>query len=204
MTSGVRKPIISENNFYQAINDATREDRHLDYLKNVIEDYEAYKKAFAGVFTGENPADFVYRFRAVYLDKKAVWREILILGNQTFEDLAVTIITSMGWDNDHLHGFSLPQKHTSKNYPSSIPFTFFADGWEDDPHPTYKSNQIFICVINYAFCPELRFEFDFGDSHLFTVKFKEVRKPVKGENGKTLPKIIDQRGIAPDQYPECD
>ena len=204
MTSDVKKPIIDEGNFYQVINDAIRENRHADYLKNVIEDYEAYKKAFTAVFTEENPNDFVYRFCAVYLNKKAVWREILILGNQTFKDLAAAIITSMDWDNDHMHGFSLSQKHTSKNYPSSIPYSFFANGWEDDPHPTYKSNQIPICVIDYALCPKLEFEFDFGDSHLFTVKFKEARKPVKWENKKTLPKIIAQHGIAPEQYPDYD
>ena len=204
MILNIKKPILDEDGFYQGINKAIQENRHVDYLKNVIEDYEAYKKAFVAVFTEENPDDFVYRFRITYLNKKAVWREILILGNQTFENLATTIITTMGWNNDHLHGFSLPQKHQSKNYPSSIPYTFFADGWEDDPHPTYKSYQIYICVINYTLCPKLEFEFDFGDSNIFTVEFKEMRKSIKGESKKILPKLIDQRGIAPEQYPKYD
>ncbi len=72
MTLNTKKPILDEDGFYQGINKAIQENRHVDYLKNVIEDYEAYKKAFATVFAEENPDDFVYRFHVTYLNKKAV------------------------------------------------------------------------------------------------------------------------------------
>lgn len=196
-------PKIIEGDFHAVINDAIKKGRYVDYLKNTLREYEQYKKVFEQALTDKNPSDKTYLLRVTYLEKKPVWRDILILGSQTFEDLAEAIIDSMGWDNDHMHGFSLPERQR-KDYFYYTPFTFFVEGWEDDPHPTYKSNQIMICNINYDAYPKLRFEFDFGDSHMFEVHLTGIRKLQKGESVKTLPKIIDQRGIAPEQYPPLD
>lgn len=192
-------PKIIEGDFQEVINEVIQEGRHVDYLKNALKEYAQYKKVFKQALTDKNPSDQVYSFQVTYLNKKLVWRDIVILGNQTFEDLAEVIIDSMDWDNDHMHGFSLPDKQ-KKGYFYYTKFTFFAEGWEDDPYPTYKSNQIKICNINYDIYPNLRFEFDFGDSHMFEVRFKEIRESEKGENIKTLPKLLDQRGVAPEQY----
>lgn len=199
----IKIPKIIEGDFYEVINSAIKKGRHIDYLKSALKEYEQYKKVFEQALTDKNPLDQVYLFRVTYLEKKPVWRDILILGSQTFEDLAEAIIDSMGWDNDHMHGFSLPEKQ-KKGYFYYTPFTFFADGWEDDPYPTYKSNQILICNINYETNPKLRFEFDFGDSHMFEIHFKGLKKSEKGENIKTLPKVLDQRGVAPEQYPPLE
>lgn len=196
-------PKIIEGDFHEVINDAIKKGRHVDYLKNALDEYKQYKKVFEKALTDKNPFDKAYLFRVTYLEKKPVWRDILILGSQTFEDLAEAIIDSMGWDNDHMHGFSFPEKQ-KKGYFYYTPFTFFADGWEDDPYPTYKSNQILICNIDYDTHPKLRFEFDFGDSHMFEVHFTEMRELQKGESIRTLPKVLDQRGVAPEQYPPLE
>lgn len=196
-------PKIIEGDFNEVINDAINKGRHVEYLKNTLKEYAQYKKVFESVLTDKNPSDQVYLFRVTYLNKKLVWRDIIIIGSQTFEDLAEAIIDSMDWDNDHMHGFSLPEKQ-KKGYFYYTPFTFFADGWEDDPYPTYKSNQIKICNIDYNLYPKLRFEFDFGDGHMFKVHFKETRAAQKGESMRTLPKVLDQRGVAPEQYPPLE
>lgn len=196
----VRVPKIIEGNFQEVINEVIQEGRHVEYLKNALKEYEQYKKVFSLALTDKNPPNSVYLFRVTYLSKENVWRDIAIFGSRTFEDLAEAIIDSMDWDNDHMHGFSLPDKQ-KKDYLYHTKFTFFAEGWEDDPYPTYKSNQIKICNINYDIYPKLRFEFDFGDSHMFEVHLKEMRKPLKGEKIKTLPKLLDQRVVAPEQYP---
>lgn len=201
----IKKPIIEdEKDFYESINNAIKEGRHVEYLTNAIEDYEEYKKAFDQAFTDKNSPEMVYIFRVIYDLKKAVWREIIILGCQTFEDLAIAIIEAMNWDNDHMHGFSLPGVHKSKNYPIAQPHTFFAEGWEDDPYPTFKSSKVLICNIDYNKYPKLDFEFDYGDSHTFDVNFKGMRKAAKGESVKALPELVDQRGVAPEQYPEWE
>jgi len=107
--------------------------------------------------------------------KPNVWREIEIEGRQTFDQLARATIKSMGWRNDHMHGFTVPGiKRPSDD---SIPFdattelTFFAPPWEDDPFPTYKSDEISICLLNYQKHPTIEFIFDYGDGHRFTVSF---------------------------------
>lgn len=199
----IKIPKIIEGDFHEVINDAIKKGRHVDYLKKALKEYEEYKKVFKQALTDNNPHDQVYLFRVTYLNKKLVWRDIAILGNQTFEDLAEAIIDSMDWDNDHMHGFSFPEKQ-KKGYFYYTPFTFFADGWEDDPYPTYKSNQILICNIDYNLYPKLRFEFDFGDGHMFEVQFTEMKESQRGESIKTLPKILDQRGVAPEQYPSLE
>lgn len=201
-------PKIEESNFLEVINKTINEGRHVDYLKGVLKDYESYKKVLKEAFTDKNPVNDVYCFRMIYLKKKSVWREFLILGSQTFENLAEATIASMGWYNDHMHGFSLlvdvkttPGDRIMWEYAH---YTFFADGWPDDPYPTYKSCQIKICDIDYKKYPKLGFIFDFGDTHLFDVELKGTSKLTKWLSKKELPLLVDQRGVAPEQYPDWE
>jgi len=195
------KPIIQEGDFWEVINQAILEKRHVAYLRRAIKDYEDYKREFNNNFSQANPADAIYTFRADYLLKKPVWREIEILGHQTFEDFADIIIDSMGWVNDHMHGFSFPQKDAHNRRMYTLDYTFYAPGWEDDPHPTFKSNQIRICDIDYGKQPRLRFMFDFGDGHEFDIDFKSIRKTNEKKKIRDFPCLTDERGVAPEQYP---
>lgn len=197
------KPKIQDGNFCQVTKQAMAEGRYDDYMKEVLKDYEAYKNEFDDNFTEANPPGAVYRFKVEYLLKKPVWREIEILGRQTFARLSNTIIDSMGWNNDHMHGFSFPDpKDKSMLRPS--PYTFFADGWEDDPHPTFKSTEIRICDIDYKKQPRLGFLFDFGDGHMFNIEFKGFQTNEKKAKAGDYPRVVDQRGIAPEQYPALE
>lgn len=89
-------PKINEGDFYKSINQAISENRHVDYLKEVIKKYEEYKKEFEGCFTSKNPKDSIYKFHVTYLLKKPVWRDIELFGKQTFLDLAKEIIDQRG------------------------------------------------------------------------------------------------------------
>lgn len=102
-------PQIQEGDFQKVIKQAIKANRHKDYLMKVLADYDQYQQVFRDAFTDKNPLNAVYIFRATYQNKKSVWREIAIRGNQTFCKLAETIIEWMGWDNDHMHGFSMKQ-----------------------------------------------------------------------------------------------
>ena len=205
MKQEYKKPIINEGDFHNVIEEAMKENRHVDYLKKVLQDYEIYKQFFETVFTDKNSPDDLYHFRANYLSKRPVWRDIVILGSQIFADLAEAIVYGMDWENDHMHGFGLPKDMTKKNW---MFFTttnvFYAPGWEDDPHPTYKSDQIRIADINYTLFPKMQFVFDFGDGHLFDIVLKEVTKPFEKESEKNFPMLVDLRGVAPEQYPDLD
>jgi len=197
-------PIIKEGDFYKHIDSAIAERRHVSYLKEVKKKYEEYKKVFADNFTDKNSKESVYEFRVTYLVKKLVWRDIEILGKQKFYDLADEIIASMNWENDHMHGFDLkyPKKSDSMMTGSSI--SIFAPGWEDDPHPTFKTDEVMIADLDYIKQPKLRFIFDYGDGHEFDVEFKKTRVLNKGEKMADFPCIIDQRGVAPGQYPKWE
>lgn len=200
-----KKPEIEEGDFYETIQDALKAKRHVEYLHKIMLDYERYKEFFNKIFTDINSRDAVYLFRATYLLKKSVWREIVILGNQTFEDLAEAIIYSMDWENDHMHAFGLPEDLQKKNWNFyKSPFAFYASGWEDDPYPTYKSTQIKIADLNYKIAPRLQFVFDFGDGHIFDIELKKIDKVKKRESEENFPMFIDQRGISPEQYPDLE
>ena len=169
-------------------------------MQNLLKQYEEYKQFFSQVWTADNPVEAIYEFRVAYLKKDTTFRDIAILGSQNFDDLAEVIIAAMGWENDHMYGFSFPQAEDDKNLFSYSPYTFFAPDWQEDQHPIFTSDQIMICHINYDRFPMLRFEFDFGDSHLFEVSLKKIRKTQRDETYKTLPKVITQQGKPPKQY----
>lgn len=196
---------IKELNFKKSINKAIKENMHADYFNEVLRRYVTYENAFNSIFSDQkNTEGKIYLFRATYLNKKNTWREIEILDIQTFYDLACEIIGSMGWDNDHMHGFDLPEKRKPDPFLTGSSLSFFAPGWNDDPHPTFKTDEIRICDIDYKKLPKLIFTFDYGDDHRFEVVFKSLRDIKSKKEIKEVPRLIDMRGVAPEQYPEYE
>lgn len=199
-------PTIDDEDFCSSIRQTIAEGRHMEYLQGVIDDYEWYKREFQQVFTGEQAPHGVYSFRVNYLLKKSVWREFELIGENTFSDFADAIIDSMGWNNDHMHGFTL----TGRARKSSVgdghreEAAMFAPGWEDDPFPFYKTGKVYICHIDYQKVPKIDFIFDFGDGHRFTIVFKGQKELARSVSPKNFPRLIDQRGVAPEQYPKIE
>ena len=199
------KPKIQESNFHESVSRAIAEERHVEYLQEVLKKYEEYKQEFEKSFRSKNPKDAVYAFRATYLLERLVWRDAAILGTQIFCDLAATIIGAMGWDNDHMHGFEFPERRARPDpYFTGSAIAMFAPGWEDDPHPTYKTDEIRICDIDYTKTRKLEFMFDYGDGHRFDVAYKGMRPVAGKETTRDFPRVTDQRGVAPEQYPALD
>lgn len=195
--------IEDEDDFKESINIAIDRGDHVEYLRRVLENYEWYKREFAKVFLDGDP-NAIYRFRVTYDLKKGVWREIEIRGGQTFEELARAIVSAMGWDYDHMHGFTIPgivkKPSAGVQFEGPTRIEFFAPHWEDDPFPTYKSDQIRICQIDHANHPVIDFIFDFGDGHEFTLAYQGIRSAEAGDKKTKFPVIVDQKGIAPKQY----
>jgi len=110
----------------------------------------------------------------------------------------------MEWDNDHMHGFSM-KKVFGKNQNPYSRFSMYSPGWEDDPHPTYKTDEVKIADINYKKNPQLYFVFDFGDGHEFNIELKKIEENMKIKDfEEPLPTCVDQRGVAPIQYPNYE
>lgn len=201
------KPEIIKGDFWEVINDAIKKERHVDYLKQVIKDFESYKEFFAkDAFVDFNPRGYIYQFKVTYNRQSRTWRIIEMKGNQTFEDFAEGIIESMDWVNDHMHRFAFPGLKQKNWQFTRSRYEIFCDAedWDDDPYPTMKTNQIRIDDINYEKYPKLLFEFDFGDSHEFYVEMIKIRGPKIREVKSSFPRIIKEVGNPPEQYPDYD
>lgn len=197
-------PQIFEGDFHEAIGAAMKAGRHVEYLTRVLENFEWYRKTFAGVFVADGMPAAIYAFRVTYRNKPNVWRTIEIEGKQTFEHLAKKIVNAMGWRYDHMHGFTIPG--FVKPAKDDIPFdptttlTFFERHWEDDPFPVFKSNQIQIHQLDHQKYPKLDFIFDYGDGHEFTIEYQGRRDKNERDANEKFPLLVDQRGVAPAQY----
>jgi hypothetical protein len=208
MANKIRLPKIEEGDFREVIGNAIKEDRHVDYLQNVLENYEWYQQEFKKVFADSNKVSSVYEFLVVYPAKKGLRRNIEMLGSHTFDRFARTIIKSMGWQNDHMHGFTIPGISKEKGIFDigvlGIELEFFAPEWEDDPFPTYKSDQIKICHIDYAKHPKLDMVFDYGAGHQFEIFFKSERSHFGEDEKNKFPHVFNYNAIPPEQYPDYE
>lgn len=207
MHSG-KLPQIEKEKFLEVVRQAIQAGRHADYLRRVLENFSWYEKMFQGVFASDGAPEAIYLFRITYENKPNVWRDIEIRGDQHFEHLAKKIVSTMGWRYDHLHGFTFPGMEKEAKGDIDIEgrteLSFFHPDWEDEPFPTYKSNRIRIHQVDYRKFPRLEFIFDYGDEHAFVIDYKGQRAPGKADQGTKSPKLVDQRGVAPEQYPSIE
>ena len=125
----------------------------------------------------------VYQFKITLNDSKpTIWRRILVPSNYSFWDLHVAIQDSMGWADYHLHLFEIKDPATGIKVEIGIPD-------EDDeiyervilPDNKLKISKYF----NENNC-HARYEYDFGDSWVHTIKLEKILPASTG-----------------DKYPQC-
>lgn len=207
------KPKITHGTeFTSEIKSLIAKGEHVDYFKELIRQFEYYQNVFEKIFTEPNQAkktnNMAYSFLVQYKGmggggkKTLAIREFDILDNQTLEDLAKCIVLSMGWVYDHMHGYELiGKKRLSDPLHTASSLAIFAEGWEDDPHPTYKTNEIHISGIDYDVQPKFEFTFDYGDGHTFLVVSTGCSKIDPRDDLSDFPRLISSSGKAPEQYP---
>lgn len=197
-------PIIEESDFLESMNKTIAEKQHVDYLQDVLKQYDEYKQVFGNVLIPLQSKDCqrVFTFRVNYLLKNPVWRVFELHGCETLEEFAAAIVDSMGWANDHLHGFYVPEGRGKMKYYAYTENAINAPEMDDDPFPTFKSNQVRIANINYEKYPKLGFVFDFGDGHRFDILYKDVREETNKHSDEDMPRLVDQRGVGAEQYPD--
>ena len=196
-------PIEGEKSFYTSINKAITRGEHVDGLKNIIKEFEDYKSYMGNVFVNDKPAyESIFKFHVEYLLKKPVWREFEMEGCQSLEELAEGIIDSVNWDNDHAHAFFFPKEKGNSDFMDfHSRYSIDSQYLDNDQYPTYHSCNIKVAEIDYARFPMINFVFDFGDGHQFSVKSLGIRPARKSDFMAFMPKMIDQRGVGPEQYP---
>jgi pRiA4b ORF-3-like protein len=106
----------------------------------------------------------ILRFRIELRETKPlVWREIEVPGDYTFWDLHVAIQDAMGWQDYHLHRFTIPHPRTKKE----LIFGILDLGHDCDAPPGWATQvaTLFTLRNNVAL-----YEYDFGDGWRHTVR----------------------------------
>ena len=133
----------------------------------------------------------------MYAESECI-RTIEIVSSSTLNDLHLTILHAVGFDNDHLYEFYISRTERSRN---RLRFTNF-DGYDEEEDgnsdemtlenlfPLSKGNSLY-------------YLFDFGDSWRFKIT-KSRKIPNEPVIGVRYPQIVASIGDDPEQYPSFD
>jgi len=125
----------------------------------------------------------VYQFKiSLNNTKPSVWRRIQVPSSYSFWDLHVAIQDSMGWLDYHLHIFEIKNPKSNRIIEIGIPDE------DDDLFDRKVLADHKEKILNYFddVNNKARYEYDFGDSWIHTIKLE-----------KTLPLKIEEK------YPKC-
>lgn len=140
------------------------------------------------------PTEFragLYEFTASL--SSACWRRIAISAYDTLEDLAWAIIDAFDFDGDHLDEFSFRDR----------------DGTTTKVvRELYDEDEVLTEEMQVGYLPlsagqSMQFLYDFGADWKFDVELHKVRLLKDGEDNPE-PKVVAQKGKAPEEYPEWD
>lgn len=125
----------------------------------------------------------VLQFKITLLEiEPPIWRRIQVPANYTFWDLHVAIQDAMGWQNEHLHDFRIPQPDGSSLY-IGIPD-------EDSPMLHNELAGWEVKVRRYLAHPgdEVLYVYDFGDMWKHSVVLGGI---LPAEPGQTYPRCLE-------------
>ncbi len=133
----------------------------------------------------------VYQFKITLKGTKPpIWRRILVPETYTFWDLHVAIQDAMGWEDYHLHEFTLLSPKTGRKVKIGIPSDEDADfGWEVLAEWNQKIAHYFSSENSKA-----DYVYDFGDGWEHSIKLEKI---LPRETGVAYPRCIDGRGACP-------
>ena len=135
--------------------------------------------------------DQVYQFKITLKGTKPpIWRRILVPETYTFWDLHVAIQDAMGWEDYHLHEFTLLSPKTGRKVKIGIPSDEDVDyGWEVLAEWNQKIAHYFSLDNSKA-----DYVYDFGDGWEHSIKLEKI---LPRETGVAYPRCIDGRGACP-------
>jgi len=128
-------------------------------------------------------AEVIYQFKILLQGSKPpIWRRIQVPGSYSFYDLHVAIQDSMGWEDYHLHDFTIIHPETLREDHIGI-------GEDVFPGCETKLSSYF-SLEN----PRAEYMYDFGDGweHLITLE-----KIIPAEKGITYPRCIKGKRACP-------
>ena len=144
--------------------------------------------------------------RASLLGDDPLYRDIEIPENQSLYDLAEAIVDAFGFDFDHAFGFF--SELGWNIYDSPVRYELFVDmgtengGMGSDDRP--KAGSVKKTKISQAFTEpkqKIQFLFDYGDEWRFEIEVRDFAEKAKGVK---YPRILDLKGVSPEQYPDWE
>jgi hypothetical protein len=135
--------------------------------------------------------DQVYQFKITLKETKPpIWRRILVPETYTFWDLHVAIQDAMGWDDYHLHEFTLLSPKTGRKVKIGIPSDEDVDyGWEVLAEWNQKIAHYFSSENSKA-----DYVYDFGDGWEHSIKLEKI---LPRETGVAYPRCIGGKRACP-------
>lgn len=147
----------------------------------------------------------VFIFKVALAGRKSIWRKIAVKGSQTLDDLHGMIFDAFDRYDDHLYSFYfplIPGKITpQKIHAESVEYTSpntLEFGGDDGQKDASKAK---ISTLKLKKKQVFYYLFDFGDEWWHEIIVEETDS--KEEKGK-YPRIVEQKGKSPPQYPEYD
>ncbi len=130
----------------------------------------------------------------IYIKEDCV-RVIEIDSGISLLDLHAIILSSVGFDQDHLFEFFAGRNIDNRN------IEFVEESWEKDFQCVFDEYGKIILADIFPLPKGLKlfYHFDFGDDWYFEVR-KTRKKPKKPEEGVTYPNLIESIGPNPPQY----
>ena len=133
----------------------------------------------------------VYQFKiSLNNSKPPIWRRIVVPSTYSFWDLHVAIQDSMGWYDYHLHMFEIKNPKTNLKFEIGIP----DEEWDAFDRIVLADHKEKISKYFNETNRNARYEYDFGDSWIHTIKLEKIMQAAVGER---YPKCIAGRMACP-------
>jgi hypothetical protein len=145
----------------------------------------------------------IYVFDAELVDFTDIRRMVAIRSSHTLDDLHHTLRAAFAWDDEHLYSFWLKGGFWARNgseytHPfhaaQSNPLAPFAAG------PAPKSADVRLGRLKLRRGQRVAYVHDFGDEWRVALTLRQI----SADDGGAYPRLLEQVGDAPPQYPDLD
>lgn len=150
--------------------------------------------------SGAAPAKTQTRiFHVAFQRRRSIWREIEVRPQHTLYNLADIAVQTFGFDLDHAFGF---YPGSVRNRYKAVPkYELFTDIGEPTSDDALGVETVSVDTAFPKVGTRMTLLFDYGDEWLFDVELIGVGQT---EPHVRYPRLLRQRGEAPEQYPNYE
>lgn len=135
---------------------------------------------------------WILEIKFFHADDENQWKvSVEIDSTSTLEDLHYLIQYAVDFDNDHLYEFFVSKTERSRD----------RECFDDENEKLYTTTLENLYPLEKG--KKLYYMFDYGDSWLFIIT-KNRKSPQELKEGVKYPRIINEVGNKPEQYPEWE